>query len=441
MTRMTRKKHGTIRTAVFVVAATIVFLATFTQPARAIPAFARRYETACTTCHIIPPKLNPFGVAFKNNGYRIPGDDEKFVKQPDVSLGAPGWKRVWPKGVWPGAIWDRVPLSASLEMVTDVTPKEPVKVDFAFPEEMELLTGGTLGDSFSFFGNLAFEFANGETEVGLERAHLNIQPFPTHLFNLKLGRIELGATPFSRFTYRLTDQDFIVSDFRAVSNGFRFRSRQQGFELWGAQNGPRAGGFQYSAGLVNGSGSSNDDNSHKDVYGSASYKFGGFGVTGPATSLDTLKATENYIDNSVEVGVFSYLGRSGATPAEEVRFNRVGFKVNAYVSRLNLFGAYVRGRDFVLARGPGKPHTTTNAWFVEADTVILPWLVGIVRYDQGLGERDFLHVKRLVPGVSMMLRANVVLSAEAPIYFGDENSMLNGHLVHNSAAFRLAFYF
>lgn len=33
-------------------------------PAHAIPAFARKYETSCLTCHTIYPKLNPsVGVA------------------------------------------------------------------------------------------------------------------------------------------------------------------------------------------------------------------------------------------------------------------------------------------------------------------------------------------------------------------------------------------
>ena len=434
-------KKGLIKPAVLGVVLGLLGPLLLATPASAIPAFARRYEAACTTCHVVPPKLNAFGVAFKNNGYQIPGDEEKFIKQPDVALGAPGWKKVWPKGVWPGAISDRIPLSGALELVNDIKPKERVKWDFAFPEELELISGGTLGSSFSFFGDLAFEFEDGETNVDLERGHLSIQPFSTHLVNFKLGRIEVGASPFSRFTYRLTDQDFIVSDFRATDGGFRFRSRQQGLELWGAGNGPGNGGFQYTLGLVNGSGSSNDNNTQKDVYGSASYKFGGYGVTGPAKPVDTLVATENYIDNSVEVGVLSYLGRSGATPAEEVRFNRNGFKVNAYINRLNLFGAYVRGRDFVLASAPGKPHVTSNAWFAESDVVVLPWIMGILRYDQAVGERDFLHVKRIVPGVSMMLRANVVLSAEAPVYLGDKNGMLNGDLNHNGAAIRLNFYF
>lgn len=429
------------RLVLLVLVASFMSLFFLADRASAIPAFARRYETSCTTCHIVPPKLNAFGIAFKNNGYRMPGEDEKFIKQPDVPMGAPGWKKMWPKkDVWPGAIQDRVPLSGAIEFVVDVAPKDPVKVDFALPEEFELLSGGTLGSRFSFFGDLAFEFADGATEVDLERGHFNIQLLNNNpALNLRLGRMETGATPFSRFSWRLTDQDFIVSDFRAVPGGFRFRSRQQGFELWGARNGPGGGGLQYSVGLVNGSGSSNDDNSQKDVYASASYKFRGFGVAGPTKPLDTLKSVENYMDNSIEVGVFAHNGRTGATPLEEVRFYRTGFKVNAYVNRLNIFGAYVRGRDLVLATGP--PRLKSNAWFVEGDVVTVPWIVGILRYDQAIGDPAFLHVKRLVPGVAIMVRANVIISAEAPLYLGTKNSLLNGDTENSGAAFRLAFFF
>ncbi len=424
-----------------VAAACLALPLLFPSQASAIPAFARRYETACTTCHVLPPKLNAFGVAFKNNGYRMPAEDEKFIKQPDVPMGAPGWKKMWPKkGVWPGAIQDRIPLSGAVELVTDVAPKDPVKVDFALPEEFELMAGGTLGSRFSFLGELAFEFEDGETEVDFERGHFNIQLLENNpLLNLRLGRMETGATPFSRFSWRLTDKDFIVSDFRAVPGGFRFRSRQQGFEFWGARNGPGGGGFQYSLGLVNGSGSSNDDNSQKDVYAGASYKFWGFGVAGPSKALDSLKSTENYIDNSVEVGVFAYNGRTGESSLDEVRFNRTGFKVNAYYDRLNLFGAYVRGRDLVLFTGP--PRVTSDVWFLEGDVMVLPWVMGILRYDQAIGESTFLHVKRLVPGVSFMVRANVILTAEAPLYLGTKNSLLNGDTEHSGAAFRLLFFF
>src|ERR1035437_4355367 len=81
--------------ATVLVALTSVILPT---RALAIPAFARKYETSCMTCHVAPPKLNAFGRAFKNRGYRMPKDDEDLVKQKQVALGAPAWKQVWPKG-------------------------------------------------------------------------------------------------------------------------------------------------------------------------------------------------------------------------------------------------------------------------------------------------------------------------------------------------------
>jgi len=55
------------------VAATLV-LGAFAAPraASAIPIFAQRYDLTCETCHSVLPELNGFGVAFRNNGYRIP---------------------------------------------------------------------------------------------------------------------------------------------------------------------------------------------------------------------------------------------------------------------------------------------------------------------------------------------------------------------------------
>jgi hypothetical protein len=52
----------------------------------AIPAFSRQYGTSCTTCHIDFPKLNDFGKAFKDAGFKFPKDDESFLKVPPVLL-------------------------------------------------------------------------------------------------------------------------------------------------------------------------------------------------------------------------------------------------------------------------------------------------------------------------------------------------------------------
>ena len=70
----------------------------------AIPAFSRLYGTSCTTCHLDFPKLNDFGKAFKDAGFKFPKDDESFLKVPPIMLGAPAQAELWPKTVYPGTI-------------------------------------------------------------------------------------------------------------------------------------------------------------------------------------------------------------------------------------------------------------------------------------------------------------------------------------------------
>ena len=88
-------------TAVWVFIAIVLIAVPY---AHAIPAFSRQYGTSCTTCHIDFPKLNDFGKAFKDAGFKFPKNDEDFIKIPPVMLGAPAQKELFPKVIWPGTI-------------------------------------------------------------------------------------------------------------------------------------------------------------------------------------------------------------------------------------------------------------------------------------------------------------------------------------------------
>jgi hypothetical protein len=59
---------------------TVVIMAT-SFPAQAIPVYARKYGFSCTMCHSNFPRLNDFGIRYRDNGYQLPGreDDEKTV--------------------------------------------------------------------------------------------------------------------------------------------------------------------------------------------------------------------------------------------------------------------------------------------------------------------------------------------------------------------------
>ena len=57
--------HGS-RVPLLAILAGSMLLVLIIPSASAVPAFSRKYETACQTCHVGFPKLNPFGEAFRN---------------------------------------------------------------------------------------------------------------------------------------------------------------------------------------------------------------------------------------------------------------------------------------------------------------------------------------------------------------------------------------
>src|SRR5712692_11172331 len=82
-----------VSSAVLIVPIILLFIS---SKGYAIPAFSRQYQTSCTTCHLDFPKLNDFGKAFKDAGFKFPKDDESFVKVAPTLLGAAAQKEVWP---------------------------------------------------------------------------------------------------------------------------------------------------------------------------------------------------------------------------------------------------------------------------------------------------------------------------------------------------------
>ena len=68
-----------------------VLLLLLAQPSAvlALPAFARRFNLSCGACHTAPPRLNAFGEAFHENGFKPPGT----MRTP-----LPGTLFFWPPG-------------------------------------------------------------------------------------------------------------------------------------------------------------------------------------------------------------------------------------------------------------------------------------------------------------------------------------------------------
>jgi hypothetical protein len=425
----------------------------------AIPAWARKYGTSCSTCHAPYPKLNHFGKAFRNNGYRFPGGlEESATREPPVIMGAEGYRQLFPQAMWPSDIPGGVPLSfrgiSRLSWYDDDRT-----TTFEFPHEFEFLTGGTLGETFSFFGEVEVENEDNELEFGMDLA-LQYDPRPWLHFRMGSVRahpipdhLRLTAAHYSPYDTRTTPSSLPLSvpnpngttptlSFTGTTeqDRWRFRNGQSGVEAWGARNGVNGrGGVTWAVGVANGQGLI-DANDRKDVYGRVAYKFGGYGELGTDELPQDL---EFWRDDSVKVGFSFYNGRSlnlyeGSTLALsgapgagivtvsgeaeiENQVDVVGVEFDWWYRDLNLFGLYLRQTDDN-PRGTNES-IDTDAWFAEANYTVYPWLVGVARYGETDQDLEFRNnpdkLQFFVPAVILVARANVKFTVEAQIRLDD----------------------
>jgi len=408
----------------------LISIGTAIENADAIPPFARKYQTACTTCHTAFPKLNPFGMAFRANGYRVPGGDEVFIKDEPILMGAPAYKRLWPEAVWPSDIPYLPPIGFTMFTNVWIGEDKEMTTEFDGLEEFAILLGGTLGESFSFF--MDWHLWNwGQNKGWLDRAFIVYTPQwldPLGIFNAQVGQFEPRASPMlgghrNQITLKGTPTA-VAWPVYPIGNLWGFYPNQKGIEFFGGLNGPKGkGGFEWAAGIVNGEqsivqmfgGQSDglgpptrdhgrfDDNDFKDFYGRLSYKIGGMGVIGGGEVEESLVTTENWQDgetlfgdvkSSAKFGIFYYYGKSDFLGTEnQDRFSRYGADVDWIIGNFNVIGSAVVYDDNLDDAVSYDSKTTgfpqdgfddafkTYIYTVEVDWVVYPWLIPAVRYE------------------------------------------------------------
>ena len=451
------------------VAISITLLA-IASTAHAVPAFARKYQTSCQTCHIVFPKLNAFGEAFRLRGYRLPGETEEMIKQPPVSLGAPAYKKLWPQAVWPGEISSVVPLAVNVKLavssassLNDDGTVTTVKNDFQFPQEVNIFAAGTLGDHVSYLGEVTFhENADSSVATELEHAHMGFDsPFgPEDLFHFRIGKfapnvvdgfqemwLSTNAGIESLFNYNpigVNGGTGVGAD-AITPNPISIPKLARGIEGYGIIH-HRA---LWVAGVANGIGPSAtntsgrfDGNNAKDVYARFDYKIGGIGLDGD-TGGQPYVPEKNWRDNSLRLGVFTYRGDGShidfplstgeglKTNVQDVHFLRTGMYANLFYQDLNVFGAYLHGTDSLsvfdatTAALLGAIEPDYHAWFTQADYVVYPWLQAGFRYETVTpADRAVPSVRIGTFNVSALVRANVkaMVEYQRDLRVGDNHS-------------------
>ena len=273
----------------------------------AIPPFARQYQTSCSTCHTDFPKLNDFGTAFKDAGFKFPKDDEEYLKVPPALLGAQAQKDVWPNSIWPGTIPGLPPIGLRMNMFFQATSGPRQRFNALAPENtvpqfipatdfqsglFSLFSAGNLGSNIAFWVDDDISVGGSNAAGGLGDAYLRfvnlgrVFHLPSDALHFRAGQFELDL-PFTQArTINLSPYDIYsesnigvintLTSQQNVANQFTFAGAAKGIELSG---GHQYGGYHYSVAVIdqNTSGINQPDNTSPFVPSATGGSSGGLG--------------------------------------------------------------------------------------------------------------------------------------------------------------------
>jgi len=500
----------------------------------AIPPFARKYQTSCQTCHSDFPKLNDFGKAFKDAGFKFPTDDETYVKEPPVMLGAPANKDSFPHSIWPGEIPGMPPVGLRYNQFFQYTGSKrnqfnslagPGNVPGLIPATdfqagfFSIFTAGNMGSDIAFWVDDDLSVSGENAAGGLGDAYLkfvNIGRFaklPKDSLSFRAGQFELDL-PFTQArSINLSPYDiYQESNIGAaipgaapqnVSNQFSFGNVARGFELSG---GHQYGGYHYSVAVFDqnttgisqaantfpyvpsatssasgGVGFTSDSNP-KNIYARASYRFNLEGDAKIRSGIQAAGTTGPHDHTYLNFGSFYMHGDSlqrlpgvaadGSSFILDNRepYYRVGGDFSFNYRTFNVYGLYMLGHDAnrlpVDATGAAIPLPLSatspvaagfvrgvpanfSGGFVQADYLVLPWFMAIMRWDQVNSPADRINGlafatntpyfapynstrDRFSPGVQFLIHANIKASFEyqiRPLQFVKETTLPNGNFL------------
>lgn len=375
----------------------------WSQESQAIPAFARKYQTSCYTCHSGFVTRNAFGEAFRNNGYRWPGgDDEEFTKQEQVKIGTEGFKNSFPYAPWPAdipgfgpfAVWIRGTLANYSEQVKDKTGKVVTQQTLNFGAAGPLATtslffGGTIGDQLSVLGTY-------EPTANAARGHF-VWAFQPGL-NLSVGNF------FSDFSFgqAITTSNAVLPTDPAPN------ALGTGAELIYTKERVKFTAGLTQAGTVTTStaaSSVTNANHFDDIrYVRVKYKFGGAGLLSGAGG--TYGNEYVGLDNHIAIGGSLVSMRSDIPVAATgtTIFNSPHNQGETLVSEVDITGNqgnFTGGVAFSRDKDLGY-----NNYAIQTGYFIFPWLKATVNYTS---LQDGLNPS-VATGITAWLRANASLA-------------------------------
>lgn len=180
-----------MKTKLFFMLLIIVLLAT-TISIDAIPAFARKYNMSCQTCHNPFPKLKAYGDTFAGDGFVLADKDAPryFVETGDPEL----------------SLIRDLPLAIKLEGYATYNNKNSDQSDFTVPYNLKLMSGGSIAKDVSYY--FYFFFSERGEVAGIEDAFIMFNDVLPE-FDIYVGQFQVSDPLFKR-ELRLTFEDYQI---------------------------------------------------------------------------------------------------------------------------------------------------------------------------------------------------------------------------------------
>jgi len=287
-----------------------LFLSLLAADVFAVPAFARRYDVSCTFCHQIFPKLNRMGERFKERGYRLENED---------AFDRSAWIRSGPIS---GRIFG--------------TRNVPEGRDARNLGYLKILSAGNLGSKVSYWIDDAWLRTSGSTtHIEPDNAWVRVDFKASGKLYAKVGRFELDL-PFTQ-----TRMPHLLP-YAIYGTNTGLESDSIGLYQQGVEVGGEFGTTHISAAIVQGR-----NNQGTVDLAEAS----GVGDPGRFDGNVFLRANRRFATS--RFGAFSYIGRNDIVArlnatrvgvAKDTIF-RIGVDGNGWISKLNVYGLAMYGRN------------------------------------------------------------------------------------------------
>ena len=394
-------------------------------PASAIPSFARKYGTSCTTCHTVYPKLTPFGEGFRRNGFRFPGVDSDYAKQDVVTTKAktPGSEPEWVSAIPPLSAGFNGQAVFHLDKNTShAVADQGVRANLnELAAEGHVWAGGTFSDKVSYFAELTV--TPGGADLEHAQVYFNDLAGPAHAVNVRVGKGFSNVSTFGPHSSVLADALLPPTGLTAL-NGAGAGAWNVGDHYNGVEvSGVLGGQFNYNLGWN--TGTSADLRSAEDFYGHVGYKLGGMRLDGEGKS--DAPADRPWEETAVTLDLFGYHSYGSVRFGEQLQMNTgttVGGGIRAQWGSLELnSGLMLENHKHA---EPGYTSASLLTQYNELSYIVFPWLVPAIRFEYSSVSYDAACLLsdgttpcasasdwRLWPGVALLPYPNikVVISA------------------------------